>query len=60
VSVAGAVQTLTASQAALEQVASPPTAWRALTELDAAALAVVAADLLAWLRLLAPSTTTSG
>jgi hypothetical protein len=42
VSVAGAVQTLTASQAALEQVASSPTAWRALTELDAAGLAVVA------------------
>jgi hypothetical protein len=42
VSVAGAVQTLAAWQAALEQVASSPAAWRALTELDAAALAVVA------------------
>jgi hypothetical protein len=42
VSVAGAVAVLMASQAVLEQVASSPTAWRALNELDARALAVVA------------------
>jgi hypothetical protein len=42
VSVAGAVQTLQACQAVLGQVASSPTAWRALTELDPAALAAVA------------------
>jgi Transposase DDE domain group 1 len=42
VSVAGAMSVLAASQAVLGQVASSPTAWRALTELDAAALAVVA------------------
>jgi hypothetical protein len=42
VSVAGAMGVLAASQAVLGQVASSPTAWRALSELDAAALAVVA------------------
>lgn len=42
VSVAGAMELLSASQAVLGQVASAPTAWRALNELDAAALAVVA------------------
>jgi hypothetical protein len=42
VSVAGATNLLSASQAVLGQVASTPTAWRALTELDATALAVVA------------------
>jgi len=42
VSVAGAAQTLAASQAVLGQAASSPTAWRALSELDAAALAAVA------------------
>jgi hypothetical protein len=41
-SVAGAVHTLQASQAALLQVASSPTAWPAVAELDAAALAAVA------------------
>lgn len=42
VSVAGAMGVLAASQAVLGQVASSPTAWRALSELDAAALAAVA------------------
>jgi hypothetical protein len=42
VSVAGATNLLSASQAVLGQVASTPTMWRALTELDAAALAAVA------------------
>lgn len=42
VSVAGATNLLSASQAVWGQVASTPTTWRALTELDAAALAVVA------------------
>lgn len=42
VSVAGAMELLSASQAVLGQVASSPTAWRALSELDAAALAAVA------------------
>jgi hypothetical protein len=42
VSVAGVTDVLSASQAVLGQVASTPTAWRALSELDAAALAVVA------------------
>lgn len=42
VSVAGATNLLSASQAVLGQVASTPTTWRALTELDATALAAVA------------------
>jgi hypothetical protein len=42
VSVAGATNLLSASQAVLGQVASTPTAWRALSELDATALAAVA------------------
>lgn len=41
-SVAGATNLLSASQAVLGQVASTPTTWRALTELDAAALSAVA------------------
>jgi hypothetical protein len=40
-SVAGAVHTLQAAQAVLGPVASSPTAWRALSELDAAALAAI-------------------
>jgi hypothetical protein len=43
VSVAGAVHTLQASQAALLRVACGPTAWRALSELDPAALAAIGA-----------------
>ena len=42
VSVAGTRNLLSASQAVLGQVASAPTTWRALTELDATALAAVA------------------
>jgi hypothetical protein len=42
VSVAGATDLLAASQAVLGQVASTPTMWRALTELDASALGMVA------------------
>jgi hypothetical protein len=42
VSVAGAVDRLSISRAVLGQVASTPTMWRALTELDASALGVVA------------------
>jgi len=42
-SVAGAVQVLQQSQAVLEMVASCPTAWRAFEELDAAAMARLAA-----------------
>jgi len=42
VSVAGAANLLSASQAVLGQVASTPTTWRALTELDPTALAAVA------------------
>lgn len=42
VSVAGATNLLSASRAVLGQVASTPTMWRALTELDATALAAVA------------------
>lgn len=42
VSVAGTTNLLSAAQAVLGQVASTPTTWRALTELDATALAAVA------------------
>jgi Transposase DDE domain group 1 len=42
VSVAGAMDLLSAAQAVLGQVASTSTAWRALSELDATALAAVA------------------
>jgi hypothetical protein len=41
-SVAGAVDVLRQSQAVLETVASSPTTWRAIEELDAAALAKIA------------------
>lgn len=43
VSVAGATATLHACQAVLGQVASTPTAWRAINELDGKALTAVAA-----------------
>lgn len=42
ISLAGAVHRLQACQAALLQVASSPTAWRAISELDAAALSALA------------------
>ncbi len=41
-SVAGAMHRLQSCQAVLGQVASSPTAWRALSELDSAALAAIA------------------